>query len=489
MPEQKLQLPYALFGFALVLQAYSLWAGFHLPILEEHSFRQTQTAFSAWAMLEGGAWWRYETPLLGAPWSIPFEWPVYQWCLALFTKLSGLPLEEAGRLLSRIFFWIACVPLWAGAKELGWKREERLLLLSLFLVSPLYLFWSRTMLIETAALAFALGYGYALLRFARKRDARAALFAAVLGAAAAAVKVTTFAPLGLAGAMFFFFRRKKLPLLWAGLALAVPLLAGLGWTVYTDAVKNANPLARFITSSALREWNIGGISDRLAPAFWNMLFRQTLHDAGGHRLTFLLAISAAGFIPQARARFASWFALFLAAPLLFTPLHRAHNYYACANGVFLTIAFAEAMRWLLRDRRKKIRWAGMALAALAALLSLREYQRGYLPRQWRDNGGVVEFGRLLQEITSPDEVLLVYGQDWHPMFPYYARRRALMDREDRPAGDPALERSLALLQAEGRKIGAVLGCGNAGLPLGIAQRFHLKPDPELRHFCSVYRVP
>jgi hypothetical protein len=39
----------------------------------------------------------YETPVWGYPWSIPMEFPIYQWIVALF-GLIGIPIETAGRL-------------------------------------------------------------------------------------------------------------------------------------------------------------------------------------------------------------------------------------------------------------------------------------------------------------------------------------------------------------------------------------------------------
>src|SRR5690242_6357999 len=60
---------------------YWLVAGINQPIADLHQFRQTQTAITAYWMAKGGPWLAYETPVLGYPWSIPFEFPVYQYLL------------------------------------------------------------------------------------------------------------------------------------------------------------------------------------------------------------------------------------------------------------------------------------------------------------------------------------------------------------------------------------------------------------------------
>src|SRR5262245_5390007 len=64
---------------AFLAQAvYYLALGFGRPIFEQHGFRQTQTALSTYWILQGGPWIAYETPVLGAPWALPFEFPTYQ---------------------------------------------------------------------------------------------------------------------------------------------------------------------------------------------------------------------------------------------------------------------------------------------------------------------------------------------------------------------------------------------------------------------------
>src|SRR5215468_4517134 len=88
-------------ALALVLAAllahavYYLAVGFDRPIYEQHGFRQTQTALSAYWILHGGPWLAYETPVLGAPWSLPFEFPTYQLVVAALARL-GVPLDQAG---------------------------------------------------------------------------------------------------------------------------------------------------------------------------------------------------------------------------------------------------------------------------------------------------------------------------------------------------------------------------------------------------------
>jgi hypothetical protein len=77
---------------------FSIWAifvGFHHSIFDFHGFRQTQTAISAEFMEHGGPFLRYPTPIFGPPWSIPFEFPLYQKIVALISEHLHTPLDEA----------------------------------------------------------------------------------------------------------------------------------------------------------------------------------------------------------------------------------------------------------------------------------------------------------------------------------------------------------------------------------------------------------
>src|SRR5262249_52359859 len=68
-----------------------LLVGLTQPIADLHQFRQTQTAIAAYWIWRGGPWLAYETPVLGYPWSIPFEFPIFQYLLAAL-RLIGIPL-------------------------------------------------------------------------------------------------------------------------------------------------------------------------------------------------------------------------------------------------------------------------------------------------------------------------------------------------------------------------------------------------------------
>src|SRR5690349_21039333 len=94
---------------------FSLWAihiGWQNSITNSFSFRQCQTAIAARSIQEGGPFFAYETPVLGPPWSVPFEFPFYQGLVGWSARFLPLPLEQTGRLFSVLFFYATLWPAW-----------------------------------------------------------------------------------------------------------------------------------------------------------------------------------------------------------------------------------------------------------------------------------------------------------------------------------------------------------------------------------------
>src|SRR5215471_21824213 len=122
------------FCIALAHALFVLWIGINKPILDLYYFRQTQTALTAYWLWKGGPWLAYETPVLGYPWSIPFEFPTYQALVALL-RLIGIPIDIGGRLVS-FAFYLACLwPLSRLFRALSFDRSAFIATGVLFLSS------------------------------------------------------------------------------------------------------------------------------------------------------------------------------------------------------------------------------------------------------------------------------------------------------------------------------------------------------------------
>jgi hypothetical protein len=467
-PKQSWLDTFSVFVFlaALVFNGFWLARGLENTLMEEHSFRQTQTALSAWIMANGGPFLRYETPLLGAPWSIPFEFPLYQWLSAELHNLTSLSLEASGRLVSRTFALGAMIPMAILLQGLGFSLNAILLTLALYTLSPLYLYWSRTFLIESTALFFALAYLAAFHRSLSSKSKWSILLVFLFGSMAALVKVTTFLGFAFASALLFanqsktFFQNFRVPRLLVVLLPSLgALLVGIAWTKYADTVKGQNPMAEFIGSAALNQWNFGTLEQRMSLEFWNTLFRRTIHDSIGHRTIWLLSLGMLFFIDRRqKILYLGCFLSFLAAPLLFTNLHIVHNYYWYANGIFLVMGSGVILHGLLERRDQKIFAAlGPLLFLLFASHQIRHYHNFLAPWQFIGSGiGRIE--KELDAIAPKDKPIIILGAGWFPGFTYYAKRRALTEGNEQAVDGPKMQMAIRKLYTEGTPPSALLIC-------------------------------
>jgi hypothetical protein len=184
----------AMAAMTVILGIILLAVRWDAPLLGMHSFRQSQTAITSYWILKGSPWLAYQTPVLGAPWSIPFEFPIYQLLVAGVVKLTGLPLDPTGRVISYLFLVLTILPVRSLAHAYGLTDRDVLVFAILLLASPIYMYWGTTFLIETMVLFFCVAFLAAIERTARDGKLTTIAEAALLGSVGALGKITTFAP-------------------------------------------------------------------------------------------------------------------------------------------------------------------------------------------------------------------------------------------------------------------------------------------------------
>ena len=458
----------ALFAAAL---GYYLWAvsvGWSRPITERHDFRQTQCAITTYYMVKEPFKLAYETPVFGLPWSIPFEFPLYQWTVASVVRLFATPLEQTGRFVGICFYLLTLVPAYFLLGSLRVAPKHRLLALSLLLVSPFYTFWSRTFMIETTALFFGVSYLASALQSLSHPSRWATAMAVACGVVVALVKATTFPAFGAAIILYALREHLKWPLKWPGnptvlrlglrllVLLGIPFLAALAWTHYADSVKMENPLGYTITSSALSSWNYGTLDQKFSIDTWFEIGSRVFSLFSTSGLFGMMAlVSLALVLPLTRRRWKEILVcglLFVLAPAIFTNLHFVHDYYMCANGIFLLAAAGFLVIGILETPG----WQNAGLAAVAVLIFAGAYghQNIYLGLQRLNRTDFPRLGRQIRDQTPPDAVNIFLGFDWAPMLPYYSERRALMIPKFPALTDAAVRK--ALLNLRGQKIGLVV---------------------------------
>ncbi|MBI2497639.1 MAG: hypothetical protein HYV75_06910 [Opitutae bacterium] len=416
-------------GAALLVNVHFLTINLDGTLVGVHSFRQAQTALSTY-YLQGNLSLDYITPLFGPPWQIPLEFPLFQICAALCANWTGLELDAAGRLTSWLFFISALPAVHLLLAEFRLPRESRLYFQALLLLSP--------MVKITSGVVF--------------------LFAAGLW---------TFALLPPAGGARMRF------LAWAALAALVSLGAGLAWTVHAKAVRDLNPAAQFL-NAAFGFWTFGDLAQRFSWTFWFRTFRVWADSIAGESGLLLLAV----YFVWLRGRFfrpvLGCLVVFLSGQLIFSNLYWVHSYYFYANSLFLLAAVGFCLAEIF-EHPAVPRWGARLLLVAVLGLQLSAYERTYHAFV-RDRPPIPPVAELVAAVSQPDEIVIVFGQDWDATLPYYSGRKALMLRSNREEDLAVLRQSLA--RVDRNQIAAVVLMGGQwrdtdfvrqvlpGIPLG-----------------------
>lgn len=450
----------ALFCFDL----YALITGISNTINDYFGFRQTQTALTAYWLAKEPHWFAYLTPVLGSPWPIPFEYPVYQWMVVLLMK-TGLPIEVAGRIISFAAFIACLVPLRMLARDLKIQNRAFLVVAAVYLASPFYIFYARTFMIETTALLFALCW---LAGFVRSRHSpRPLLWLVTLGFGilAGLTKSTTFLGIGpIAGVLFMidavsWFRDGRprpglRSLIALGLLGLIPIVVCYAWVVASDHFKSANEIGILLTSRGLFGFNFGTWAQRLGLA---EPIQKSLRETFGHIGVVLPIFLMLGLF-NSKYRFAilAATASYLVAFLIFTGLHTFHTYYHVANAIFLCAAVGLTVDGLIEKGRHKTAMLALASILISQLHFFNEFF--WTPIRYDTFGGpTVKAARIAREMTKETDGLLVFGDDWDSTVPFYAERKSLA--VPRFAG-AVLNRILANPEPflGGQPLGAIVDC-------------------------------
>jgi hypothetical protein len=464
-----------LFLVCLVFHGWAVGVGWESKNLPGVEFRQAQTALAAYFIrLEHNFSPAYPTPVLGKPWSIPMEFPLYQWSVVVVSKMTGLGLTKAGRAVSIACFYLALPALFLLLARWQVAPVRRLLVLALVLTCPFYIFYARAFLMETMALMFALWFWVAFERAVAGRSRGWLALAIVAGTGAGLVKITTLMlyaiPAGIWAVRRLWLARPagrwRAELGWMAGAVLVPVVASWWWVRFADATKALNPMAYFLGSKPMMDFNLGTNATRFSAELWAMKARIL-----GEKLTWLPAIAGCAVLAMCVRR-ARWreivlcAGVFAAALVIFPVLYAFHDYYYVANMALLLLAMGLALVALVESARS--RWlVALAIVAVMGGQACR-YLEYYYPwqRAWSPGGsGLTE---SLRQLTRPDEYLIITGQDWNSMIPYYAQRRALMLRGDVEEDFSRLDAALAGLAGE--KPGALLVTGPWAAKTALLQR-------------------
>ncbi len=383
------------------------------PLTEAHAFRQTQTAYTAVLFARDGIDLLHpKLPVLGPPWEVPFEFPLFQ-AVASVPMTMGVPAEIALRGTSLIAFALSGAVLWVILARHAGSRAA-VFGLGAFLFSPLAMLWSRASLIEFIPTAGALAFVWGVMEW--RRSGRSGWwFLALFGGALAVLVKPTTAAFYLAPAVFVLPVRSKA--IASVVLIAVPAILGLGWTIHADAIKVASPFTANLTSSALSEWTFGTLAQRLDAGEWATILLRLGVIVGG------LVLVPVGLYARARpAVLTLWFAAAAFAPILvFFNLYAIHDYYLTAVAPAFAALFGIG---LAAARAPSVRLAAVLAYAAFVVCTAPYWSAAYDPSA--DPEHLRTQARQLAAATTPDEPIAIRGRDWDPGLLFLASRRGLM---------------------------------------------------------------
>ncbi|OGM14514.1 hypothetical protein A3A76_05945 [Candidatus Woesebacteria bacterium RIFCSPLOWO2_01_FULL_39_23] len=448
-----------LFIVCFIINIGLVTVGWKHSLSDFHGFRQSQVAISIYYLLKDGFTLNYQTPVLGAPWSIPLEFPTYQFLVASLVKIFGFQIETTGRFVSLVFFYLCITTVLLILKELGIEHNKRLLSASLILISPVYIFWSRTTLIESTALALSLLYIYFLiLAIDGSKKTWLMLATAIIGSIAGMTKPTTFTPFIFLACVIVFSKFKtrntfiseffKVFIFYIG----VPLVFSGLWLMYAGFTRNQNPLAGFLSSTALTKmWYLGAWQKRLSFFSWKYLMLKVMVvDMPYVTPLVILGLVCNIFrkIPRRDVMLIIGLMLsFLIGPVIFTKLWYYHDYYAYESEVFLLIVLGIFLVHLINSKYIGV-FGQVIIIPVCIILSIYSYKIAYYKYQSENFTYGNNLGAIIERQTKVGGVILYYINDWNTQIPYYSKRKALMDRENLPLTDPKIQRSLELTGRE-----------------------------------------
>ena len=428
------------------------------PIGGSYDFRQTQTAWGVRSMMRGSMNpLDAEVPVLGPPWKLPFEFPLYQWCAALLGRLVGVADVVAARVVAALFFVIAIGIVYLLTLR-ALDATHALAVSVVMAFASFGLVYGLAILIDFSSLVFALAALAAGIWQVSAWSRSRLILVFTLAALAHLSKITTsVAWLGIGLLIAFFpwrenWRRK---LVTFGVAW-VAVLPYVAWNAWADSLKSDHPASAFLASDKLREWTFGTLAQRLDVLEWLRRYESLTPQLAGNARVYTVLLLLAVANPRGRRVLGVCVAVAVGTPMLFTNLYR-HEYYNIvllpAYVVVLVLGVSQVVTILGKTMDLDVRRARTLLLASVAVLTAWSWQGagyGELATKWwynpaGMNDAYVEAVLNVRENTPDDAVLIVPDVSWDPSFLFHADRRGLILDPIEHSGDEFTREQLGTL--------------------------------------------
>ncbi len=394
-------------------------------------FRESQTAISAYYLIDNiSNILKYETPVMGYPWMIPFEFPFYQFFVSIFAEQDTNNIRDIGRLLSLLFFF-GSVLIWRNILDiLGLTKDSNNTFLLILLASPIYFSYSFAVMIESSAILLASLYLKYALKFLENQSFLFLFVSIIFGLIASITKPTTWFPFGtfLTCNILSLFIIGKLDLKQILVFLIIFILPNVliafSWTGFTDTLRELTPVGEAISSKNLNDWSYGTL-DQKTNVFLILfiIIKSMIFSIGAiFIITFFLPVRNF-FLELALEKkllLGSFLIAFIAPILIFTNLHLRHDYYTYANGIFLIAFFSVLLgNYFFENRNLKL-LPGFALA-ITLSISLGYFYLKSIYITPSNNEAIL----VINEKVDPGGIIIL-GESYNSIIPYETQRRALM---------------------------------------------------------------
>jgi 4-amino-4-deoxy-L-arabinose transferase-like glycosyltransferase len=482
-----------------------------------HSLRQTQTAISIREMLRGGPLLRYETPIFGPPWSIPLEFPLYQWICAAAVKLFGTSIDGTARVVSAIFGAGCVVALTRIHRVLGRPESERHLLGAMAALSPVMLFWSHTVLIETCSVFFTLLWLELALRWMLQPAANRiwiVLGAIAVGFLAGATKGTSVVPGLVFVALLLLARLRKrwselrssqtrrsfiVEHFGAGIVMLAPVAGAGWWTRTAEKIRLLNPrgpgeIRRQIFGTWAERKELGVLGRATVRTLGNTVGSTWVVIVVGVAVLFACVrfrrsesiAQSSTMLSSGVLAFSSLFT-FVVTPLALFHVHVVHDYYTVELAPFLILAIVFGLS-VVRER-VPASWAVLPNAVIPILVvvtSFVTYSRFYEPKDTQQVVYDPGMKAAVERALGPNDVIIVRNTGYDPSIGYHVDRKIVTQFESKDVVD--LGKEFGRLDAAGYRSG-VIQCGP--IPERVKRYLERSGREQLGvwHGCTLFGLP
>jgi hypothetical protein len=472
------------------------------PLLEWEAFRQTQTALTSYWMLQEG--WRldYQTPVLGYPWAIPLEFPIYQTIVAAIVWLGGFDLDATGRVVSFCFLLACAWPAFGVVRRLNLPQDVAWIFCALLWSSPMYLYWGRTFLMDTAAVFFALAaVPYALDLMDRPTWKGGFLFA-VFASLGLLQKAPTAAPMLLVLGVVLVISQIRAnglnPFRWRRTwiviaAMLAPIVIAGAWYYYAAEIRAENYLGGRIS---LKGTYLGTLKMRRNTELWKIIVwdRAFQKNAAGWLGVLLLSLGVVLADGRKRMLILLGLALFLLPILAFFKSHWILEYYQVASVIFLLAALSLSIL-VIGERFYALAPVVTVLLVAFNWVGFAKGYSGLVSKQLdATNTRALAVGDVIRRYTPSDSRIVVFGLTSFdgPAIPvtsysseivYYSQRKGMTVEDGK---EDKISENLGSYLG-GDDPGAIVVCGNdVGRYMRYIRQYDKNETPSIFRVSTCY---